>query len=307
MIRNKIFYAIKPFIPRRLQIALRRVLAQRRRKLYKDVWPIDAKAAKPPDHWSGWPDQKQFAFVLTHDVECMKGVKKCLALSELEEKLGFRSSFNFVLKDYAVPPEIRRILDSKGFEVGIHGVTHDGRSFMYQKSFQEQSVIINQYLKDWGAVGYRTPSMLGTLEWMHNLNIEYDASTFDTDPFEPKPLGAGTIFPYWEHSHANGSGFVELPYTLPQDFTLFVILQEKSFDIWARKLDWIAENGGMALLITHPDYMSFGGKDPGLEEYSAEIYEKFLEYVRSRYEGKYWHALPRDVAHFMKQSKAIGR
>ena len=29
------------------------------------------------------------------------------------------------------------------------------------------------------------------------LNIAYDASTFDTDPFEPQPDGVNTIFPFW--------------------------------------------------------------------------------------------------------------
>jgi hypothetical protein len=47
-------------------------------------------------------------------------------------------------------------------------------------------------------------------------------------------------------------GYVELPYPLPQDFTLFTVMREKDIDIWKKKLDWIVEKGGMALLITHP-------------------------------------------------------
>jgi hypothetical protein len=34
-------------------------------------------------------------------------------------------------------------------------------------------------------------------DWLHQLNIEYDLSTFDTDPFEPQPEGRHTIFPFW--------------------------------------------------------------------------------------------------------------
>jgi len=41
---------------------------------------------------------------------------------------------------------------------------------------------------------------------------------------------------------------VELPYSLPQDFSLFVIMRERNIDIWKIKLDWIVEKGGMALL-----------------------------------------------------------
>ena len=61
---------------------------------------------------------------------------------------------------------------------------------------------------------------------------------------------------------------------------------------------WIAKNGGMALVLTHPDYMNFGEGKLGLEEYPAKRYEEFLEYVKSAYEGSYWHALPMDVARF---------
>ena len=34
------------------------------------------------------------------------------------------------------------------------------------------------------------------LDWISELEIDYDMSTFDTDPFEPMPQGAGTIFPF---------------------------------------------------------------------------------------------------------------
>jgi GNAT superfamily N-acetyltransferase len=92
---------------------------------------------------------------------------------------------------------------------------------------------------------------------------------------------------------------VELPYTLPQDFLLFVLMQEKNIDIWKKKLDWIADQGGMALFITHPNYMNFNfNNTPSYDEYPVKYYEEFLEYIKSKYEGQYWHALPRDVARF---------
>ena len=108
-------------------------------------------------------------------------------------------------------------------------------------------------------MGFRSPCMYHNLDWLHDLHIKYDASTFDTDPFEPQPDGVCTIFPFQVKDDRQDKGYVELPYTLPQDFTLFIILREESIDIWKKKLAWIAENGGMALLNTHPDYMSFKG------------------------------------------------
>ena len=108
----------------------------------------------------------------------------------------------------------------------------------------------------------------------------------------------GTAFPFWVPD-PGGSGYVELPYTLVQDFTLFVLFREPNTDIWKRKLDWIAEHGGMALLTTHPDYMSFDGK-PARDEYLVSRYEEFLSYAREKYDGLFWSATPREVARYYR-------
>src|SRR5206468_966784 len=128
------------------------------------------------------------------------------------------------------------------------------------------------------------------------LETLYDASTFDTDPFEPQPDGAGTIFPFYVPGAGGSKGYVELPYTLVQDFTLFVVLGEKGIDIWKRKLDWIAARGGMALLNLHPDYVHFGGGPCPRDEFPVSLYEEFLNYVKNQYHGRYWHDLPRAAA-----------
>ena len=137
------------------------------------------------------------------------------------------------------------------------------------------------------------------LGWLHVLDVEYDASTFDTDPFEPQPDGAGTIFPFWV-GDAEGSGFVELPYTLIQDFNLFEVLREQNIDIWKRKVDWVAEHGGMVLLNTHPDYMCFEGR-PGRDEFPVSHYDELLRYLRERHRDTYWTALPREVARYYRE------
>lgn len=304
--KSKIYYYLKPLIPRRLQIGLRRMYVSRQINRFRNIWPIDESASKLPEGWTGWPEGKRFALVLTHDVDTAKGQEKCIALAKMEDQLGFRSSFNFVAERYKTFPELRRYLIDKGFEVGVHGLYHDGKYFVSREGFQRRAVKINQYLKEWGAVGYRSPSMQYNLEWFHDLNIEYDASTFDTDPFEPQPEGMGTIFPFRVSQNGSTSkGYIELPYTLPQDFTLFILLRGKNIDIWKNKLDWIAEHGGMALLITHPDYMNFNNTKLGIEEYPAEYHEEFLKYINSKYKGQYWHVLPKDMARFWQKNFSL--
>lgn len=298
---KKYYYFFKALVPRWLQISIRRKLIQRKRFLHRDIWPIDEAASKPPEDWKGWPDGKKFALVLTHDVETEKGLKKCRDLMKIDERMGFRSSFNFVALDYKIPSGFIQEIKEHGFEVGIHGLRHTGNIYRSKKTFSEQAVQINQYIKQWGAVGFRSPAMFHNLDYIHCLNIDYDASTFDTDPFEPQPDGAGTIFPFWVPGNSQQRGYVELPYTLPQDFLLFILMKEKNIDIWKTKLDWIAEHGGMALFITHPDYMDFNKNTRDYEEYPSQYYEEFLSYIKSRYKGLYWQALPKDMARFWSQ------
>ena len=299
---NQIYYLLKPILPRSIQLHLRsNFLINSKRLKYADIWPIDESARKSRDHFHDWPDNNKFAILLTHDVDTDRGQKNCRPLMDLEKRLGFRSSFNFVPERYRVDPTLRTQLVESRFEVGVHGLNHDGKLYKSRKIFQERAAKINGYLKTWKAVGFRSPAMHHNLEWIHDLDIEYDASTFDTDPFEPQPDGVGTIFPFWVSRDDTQDGYVELPYTLPQDFTLFILMKEKNIDIWKQKLDWIAEKGGMALVITHPDYMNFDGGKLGIEEYPAQYYQELLEYIKDKYEGQYWHVLPREMARFWKE------
>ena len=148
--------------------------------------------------------------------------------------------------------------------------------------------------------------MLHNLAWLQDLDIQYDSSTFDTDPFEPQPDGVGTIYPFWVPSANGKSGYVEIPYTLPQDFTLFVLMRQRNIDIWKRKLDWIASKGGMALVLTHPDFINPGNGRNGPEEYPLKFYSDLLKYVRGNYHGQYYHALPKDLVKFYNENHGIG-
>ena len=240
-------------------------------------------------------------------METNKGHEKSREVMRIEKSMGFRSSFNFVPKRYEVSRELLNFLTENGFEAGVHGLYHDGRLFESRKAFKKQAVPINQYLRDWDSVGFSSPSMLRNLDWIHDLSIEYDQSTFDTDPFEPDPEGEATIFPFWVNGRGPGKGYVEEPYTLPQDFTLFILLKMRNISIWQAKLDWIAEKGGMALLNTHPDYMNCRKGKCGMEEYPKVFYEEFLHYVRDKYAGQYWHALPKEMARFWKEKMVVNR
>jgi glycosyltransferase involved in cell wall biosynthesis len=294
---NEIYYFLKPFMPWSVRLGLRRQRARSRRATYAGTWPIDPKAGAHPPSWPGWPGGKQFAFVLTHDVEGAKGLSRVAQLAALETRNGFRSSFNFVPEgEYVLSADLRENIISQGFEVGVHGLQHDGKLYASKEEFAGKAAQIRNFLREWRACGFRSPLMQHKLAWLHQLGVEYDASTFDTDPFEPEPDAVGTVFPFWVPG-PNNSGFVELPYSLPQDFTLFVVLRERNIEIWKKKLDWVAACGGMALLNTHPDYMCFEGQAEK-DEFPAAFYEEFLTYAREKYADAYWSTTPCEVARF---------
>ncbi len=327
-----LYYELKPFLPHSVRMAMRRYFARRKREACKDTWPIDEAAGRAPNGWPGWPEGKKFAFVLTHDVEGPDGLAKCQRLMKLEMELGFRSSFGFIPEgNYRVSAELRDDLTKNAFEIVVHDLYHDGSLYSSRGKFLKQALRINHHLKAWNANGFRAGFMFHNLDWLHNLEIDYDSSTFDTDPFEPQPDSVNTIFPFWvsqppvrtsdskapnfesndeavsreafPSAQSQCSGYVELPYTLPQDSTLFLVLRETTADIWFRKLDWIAERGGMALVNVHPDYLCFEGEKPSPRTFPVSLYVDLLRQLQSRYAGAYWHALPRQVAQHLRRSQ----
>jgi hypothetical protein len=79
---------------------------------------------------------------------------------------------------------------------------------------------------------------------------------------------------------------------------LFLLFREPTIDVWRKKLDWIAQNGGMALVNVHPDYLNFDGAVARTWEYPISHYKSFLEYVSRRYKGAFWNKTAREVAQF---------
>jgi glycosyltransferase involved in cell wall biosynthesis len=331
VLRNKIYYGLKPLIPQPIRMEVRRRIAARTREHVGGVWPIMPGSERPPEGWPGWPNGKKFALVLTHDVEGRSGLEKVRRLADLEREMGFRSSFNFIPEgSYKAPAELREELARDGFEVAVHDLNHDGRLYRSRREFTGKARKINKYLSEWGAVGFRSGFMLSNLDWHHELEIDYDMSTFDTDPFEPQPHGSHTIFPFWvptpnnqkseirnqrsdpssdfrhssldiRHSAGRAGGYVELPYTLPQDSTLFLLLREETPEIWIRKLDWIAAQGGMALVNVHPDYCHFENDRLSRRTYPVGRYRDLLRYVMERYRSEFWQPLPGQLAAFVRK------
>lgn len=305
---KKTYYHIKPIVVLSsvVHAGIKRYNASCSKERFPLRWPIEdrfvnfllqcmiqASNGVFPDFW---PEKKEFAFVLTHDVETERGMRNVLQLAEVDKDHGFRSCFNIVPERYPIDDGIIQQLLDQGFEVGVHGLTHDGKLYFSQKVFNRRAARINHYLGKWGAGGFRSPINHRNPLWMQRLGIQYDSSFSDTDPYEPMPGGVMSIWPYFI------GHFVELPYTLPQDSTLFISMGHTTIDIWKQKLDWIVKNRGMALINVHPDYIDFNAgsickSSSGL--YPLRLYTDFLNYVKEKINC--WHELPRAVAAYWKK------
>ena len=297
---TRLYYLLKPVLPRWSTRLLRRAGGRATGSSPALGWPIEARyaefqweVAKALLRRTGkralpfinfWPHGHRYAFVLTHDVETAAGQDQVAALAELDASYGFRSSFNFVPERYAVDRNLLAQLRSSGFEIGVHGLKHDGKLFSSYREFMRRAQSINRHLNDFGAVGFRAPLTHRNPTWMQALEIDYDLSFFDSDPYEPIPGGTMSLWPF------EIGRFVELPYTLVQDYTLTEVLRETTPRLWLEKTDFIASYGGLVLVNTHPDYL----KNP----ITRSVYIEFLAAMRSR--ADFWQALPMEIANWWR-------
>ena len=297
---RRLYYSIKPAMPRPLRLMMRKTLKEPMAKRSFPAWPVDTSVeqlqfgllrtlleARPGTALpvlSFWPGGEDCCLVLTHDVETQQGVNHMDQVIEVERECGVRSSWNFVPKDYYVDPQIFERLRTDGFEIGVHGLYHNGKLFQSREMFLRQVVEINRYIHQWGAAGFRSPSLLRNLDWIsESIDIDYDTSCPASEWYGAQPGGCGTVFPFMKNR------LVELPITLQQDHTLLEVLDfspEKMVEHWLATIQKIKQVHGMILLNSHPDYL--------VDHKRLQAYRNFLTIITQ--EKNCWRALPREVA-----------
>jgi hypothetical protein len=298
------YYRARPFLPRAVQLRLRRALTRVQAKTRFPRWPAEPAlhdlyaflfrlvgeiVEEPVPYIATWPRDYSWALVLTHDVEAQLGCDLLPRLLEVELATGYRSSWNFVPeKDYEVSDELLRSLREQGFEVGVHGLHHDGRDLESAATVRDRLPAIRSYADRWQAVGFRSPATLRSAELMPLLGFDYDSSFPDTAPFEPQSGGCCSWLPYMIEE------LVELPITLEQDHTVFELLRRRDAQLWLDKARVLRERGGMALLITHPDY----AVNPALLSSYREFLDAFAD------DASAWKALPHEVSAWWRRRAA---
>jgi hypothetical protein len=298
---RRAYYAVRPVLPRPVQIALRRAAMRAQERVTFPQWPVETAlhdlvdvvvtrvadaAGEPVPHLAPWPAGRSWALVLTHDVEHAAGRDAIEKVRAVEERLGYRSSWNLVPERYAVPDALVAHLQGVGCEVGVHGLRHDGRDIDPLRTMRARIPEMRRWAEHWGAVGFRAPATHRVWDRMPELGFDYDTSSPDTDPYEPMSGGCCSWLPFFNR------GMVELPITLAQDHTVFTILQRDE-SLWLDKAEFLRAHGGMALIILHPDYA---------DEQVLGAYERFMAAFRG--DAEMWAALPADVAAWWRRRAA---
>ena len=289
---------VAPYLPVGLRKHLQRAYLRGWEARTFPSWPVDRSVdilfeqvdgSRPPriqerqvslSSGSGLKGSKACA-ILTHDIETKAGRDLTGKLMDIDDSFGIKASIQIVPeKRYTVSEGFLDSIRTRGFEINVHGLDHDGNLFQDRDEFLESAKRINEYAVKFGSRGFRSPTMYRNVDWLRDLNFSYDMSIPNVARLEPQYGGCCTVMPYFLPG-----GMLELPLTTTQDYTLFNVLNDYSMALWKQQIDLILRGHGLISLIIHPDYV-FSSR-------AQEVYRQLLEDVHTlQAKEGVWVALP---------------
>jgi hypothetical protein len=294
-----IYYFLRPILPVTIRKHLQRVRLSGWEKIPFPKWPVDVtvetlmqsamelalktgQADRIPFIWF-WPEGFASSMIFTHDVEARAGQEFCDELMNIDDSFGFKSAFQIVPEErYQASQEWFANLRSRGFEVNVHDLNHDGYLFHSRQQFNERAVQINRHARAFKSRGFRAGAMFREQDWFDALDLAFDMSVPNVAHLEPLRGGCCTVMPYFVGK------ILELPLTTAQDYSLFHILNDYSIALWKKQVDTILSKNGLISILTHPDYL--------IDKRARKVYADLLAHLsRLRDQKKTWVALPGEV------------
>jgi hypothetical protein len=309
VLRHKVwqrpYYLLRNFMPDGLRRTLQRAYLRDWRTHAFPRWPVDHTVDRLLDRlllhclrsrgltrlpfvWF-WPGGAPSCAIVTHDVETEVGRDRCEWLMDVDDGYGVKTSFELVPEErYALTAAFLDRIRSRGFEINVHDLNHDGRLFGSRDEFQRRAQAINRYVGEFGARGFRSGALYRRPEWFEALDVAYDMSIPNAGHLESQRGGCCTVMPYFI------GDIVELPLTTTQDYSLFHILQDYSNDVWKNQMESIMGRHGLMSFIVHPDYLG--------SERERRVYRTLLDHlVTLREGGRCWVARPGEVERWWRQ------
>jgi hypothetical protein len=306
---RRVYYAVRPF----MRVGIRRHLQKAHFKGWRKIafprWPVDLTVEELMDAsmeltlvatgrdripfiWF-WPEGATACGMMTHDVEGKAGLDFCGELMDIDAAHGIPSAFQLVPETHERAwADTARRLRSRGFEVNLHDLNHDGRLFADRRTFLERASRINRYARRFGCEGFRSGAMYREQDWFDAFDFAYDMSVPTTAHLESQRGGCCTVMPYFV------GRILELPLTTTQDYTLFHILGDYSTALWEEQIRLIAARHGLVSIIVHPDYLT------GTRE--RDVYLQLLRrLVELRDRQRTWMALPGDINRWWRNRREM--
>ena len=296
---KKLYYHLRPFTNQMVRKQVQKFHARNWKKQSFPQWPIDTTVEnvfetvlqmsmnasgqeKIPFVWF-WPNGASGCLTMTHDVETRAGRDFCPTLMDVDEAFGIKAAFGIVPEErYEVPSDLLKSMRSRGFEVIVQDLNHDGRLFDDKQEFLRRAQMINQYGREFKATGFRAAVLYRKPEWYDALDFAFDMSFPNVAPLDPQQGGCCTVLPFFIGE------MLEIPVTTVQDYTLFHVLNERSIELWKSQIELVLKQNGLLSFIVHPDYI--------LQPDTLSVYKRLLRHLQGlRDRTPIWCALPSEI------------
>ena len=293
------YYRLRPAMGVGLRKYLQRLHSRRSNQAAFPRWPVDTSVEqlhetllltlmkaqgleRIPFIWF-WPRGAESCVLMTHDVEDHAGYAFCGELMDIDDAHGIKASLQVVPEGhYRCSDEMLGEVRSRGFELNIQDLNHDGYLFAEREEFLRRAKKINEYGRVFGAKGFRAAVLYRNLEWMDALEFSYDMSVPSVAHLDPQHGGCCSVMPYFV------GNTLEIPLTTTQDYMLFHLLGDYSLNLWKDQVAAIRQKHGLISFLVHPDYI--------IEKRARTAYYDLLGWLTElRTEQALWFALPSEV------------